>query len=274
VAYVGNRGEHLYTNTQYNPGVDGTRLIPAQGSITVRTNAGDSIYHGLQFKVDRRFSKGLLLRAAYTYSKLIDDTSEVFTTSGLDSRSQDLFHQSSDRGLSAYDRRQRFVLAYIYETPTFSGDGVGRHLLRGVASHWQWSGVYTVQTGIPDTIVSGQDQNNDLDAANDRPSIVDPSLPVLDVARYASVSGLGNVGRNTYVSPNVWYWDMSVSRSFPFHFGKFENQALMFRAEFYNTFNHGVQGVPDLNIRDGGFGDVAATVTGQRQIKIYLKYSF
>jgi len=51
-------------------------------SVVVRDNGGDSIYHSGQFSVDRKFSHGLLLRAAYTYSKLIDDGSEIFTSTG------------------------------------------------------------------------------------------------------------------------------------------------------------------------------------------------
>jgi hypothetical protein len=74
-AYVGTRGEHLYVNQQFNPGVNDVRLVPTQGSILVRTNGGDSIYHGGQFSLERRLTRGLLLRAAYTYSKLIDDGS-------------------------------------------------------------------------------------------------------------------------------------------------------------------------------------------------------
>jgi len=57
---------------------------------------------------------------------------------------------------------------------------------------------------------------------------------------------------------------------------------LTFRAEFYNALNHGNRFLPDLNLNDGastapgdgGFGDIVSTVAGQRQIKIYLKYSF
>jgi len=79
-AYVGTRGEHLFVNQEYNP-IDpatGVRLNPALGDVLVRNNAADSIYHSGQLTLDRKFSHGLLLRGAYTYSKLIDDGSEVF----------------------------------------------------------------------------------------------------------------------------------------------------------------------------------------------------
>ena len=62
----------------------------------------------------------------------------------------------------------------------------------------------------------------------------------------------------------------------PIGFHHFEHQALTLRAEFFNALNHGNHGLPDVNLADGasGFGDLTGTDTGQRQIKIYLKYSF
>ncbi|MFY9585363.1 MAG: TonB-dependent receptor, partial [Candidatus Acidiferrales bacterium] len=109
-AYVGTRGERLYANREFNPRINfGPRVNPTLGPITVRMNAADSIYHSAQLKVDRKFTKGLLLRGAYTFSKLIDDAGEVFTTSGLSSFAQDPFNQRGDRGLSPFNRKHRFV---------------------------------------------------------------------------------------------------------------------------------------------------------------------
>jgi outer membrane receptor protein involved in Fe transport len=284
-AYVGTRGEHLYVNQQFNPGVDGVRLIPTQGSIIVRTNGADSIYHGGQFSVERRFSHGLSLRAAYTYSKLIDDGSEVFTLAGqLTSTSANPFSQAGDRGLSEFDRRQRFVMAYVWQTPSIQGDSMGMKALRAVTGHWEWSGILTAQSGIPETIYTGSDTNEDLNPGDDRPNVVNASLPLGDFLRYlaAPKGTLGNVGRNTYITPGDWFYDTSVSRVFPLRFKKMEHQQLTVRGEFYNAFNHGNQNAPSLDLAagqsktpgDGGFGDLFSTVTGQRQIKIYLKYSF
>jgi hypothetical protein len=284
-AYVGTRGEHLYVNQQYNPGVNDVRLVPTQGSIIVRTNGGDSIYHGGQFSLERRLGRGLLLRSAYTYSKLIDDGSEVFTLAGaLTSTSANPLNQASDRGLSAYDRRQRFVMAYVWQVPYNHGDSLGMKALRAVTGHWEWSGILTVQSGIPGTINTGADTNLDLNSGDDRPNVADASLGLGNFNRYvaATLGTLGNVGRNTYIGPGDWFYDTSISRVFPMKFKKLENQALTIRGEFFNAFNHGNQNLPNLDLAtgasitpgDGKFGDLLSTVTGQRQIEIYLKYSF
>jgi hypothetical protein len=87
VAYVGTRGEHLWNNEQWNPRVLRTvgtlndRLVPERDTVLVRGNRGDSNYHGLQTTVTRQV-RNLSVRGAYTWSRAIDNSSEVFTTSG------------------------------------------------------------------------------------------------------------------------------------------------------------------------------------------------
>jgi len=284
-AYVGTRGEHLFTNQEYNPRVlGGARMNPALGPMTIRTNGADSSYHSAQFSVDRKFTHGLLLRGAYTFSKLLDDSSEVFTNSGLSSFSQNPLSQAGDRGPSAYDRRQRLVVTYIWEIPyVHRTDNVGYGILHALTSHWQFSGFATFQSGVPQTVTSGVDTNGDGRSTNDRPSLANASLGQGNFARYA-VPGtglpnqglLGNVGRNTYFGPNEQFWDTSVQKMIPIGFHHLEHQALTLRAEFFNALNHGNHGLPDVNLADGAssFGDLTGTVTGQRQIKIYVKYSF
>jgi hypothetical protein len=284
-AYVGTRGEHLYVNQQYNPGINSVRMNPALGSVVVRTNGADSIYHAGQFTLDRKFSHGLLLRAAYTYSKLIDDASEVYTISQQSSFAENPFSQAQDRGPSLYDRRHRLVVTYIWDVPSVhSTDNAGFRVLNALTSHWQWSGFATFQTGQPETIIAGTDTLGDLNITNDRPNLVNPSLPQGDFNRYAPANpgSLGNLGRNTYTGPNQQYWDTAIQRIIPVGFHHMDHSALTLRAEFFNALNHGNQFLPDLNLADGasatpgdgGFGDLASTVQGQRQIKIYVKYSF
>jgi hypothetical protein len=128
--------------------------------------------------VDRKFTRGLLLRGAYTYSKLIDDGSEVFTTTGFSSFSQNLFNQKEDYGLSAYDRRHRFVMTYIWDLPYQHDPQSGAMKVLGyVTRGWQWAGTFTVQSGAPETINDGFDNNGD-GRSGDRPDLGNPTVPI------------------------------------------------------------------------------------------------
>ena len=314
VAYVGTRGEHLFVNQDYNfRNTDtGIRLNPNLGDVIVRDNGGDSFYHSGQVTLDRKFSHGLLLRAAYTYSKLIDDGSEVFTTTGLSSFAQNLVNQKADYGLSAYDRRHRFVGTYIWDLPyPHREDNLGMKILSQVTRGWEWSGTATFQTGSPETINSGFDVNGD-GRASDRPVLGSETAPFTSigidgtqlgltatpgtffgpiqdclnglstcVASPSSsfrfiipASGLGNVGRNTFIGPGQMYYDTAVQRSFKF----LERQSLTFRAEFFNAFNHPNLftdgGVNSFNLLSPNFDNIASTINGNRQIKFWLKYAF
>src|SRR5262249_17028530 len=116
VAYVGTRGEHLFGNEQWNPrildtiGVLNPRQVPERGSVIVRANRGDSNYHGLQTTVTRQVGS-FALRGAYTWSRSIDNGSEVFTTSGGTNRWMNVNDPRSDRGPSAFHRTNRAVFS-------------------------------------------------------------------------------------------------------------------------------------------------------------------
>ncbi len=179
IAYVGTRGEHLYLNHELNPGVNSVRLNPDRGSIFARTNNGDSIYHALQTKIERSFRRGLLFRGAYTFSRSIDNGSEVFVTSGGSTRAQDQFSFRGDRGPSAFDRKHRLALTWIYDIPHLHGDSGATQILKYVTNGWQVSGTASFESGAPETIhLEGFDVNGDLSSFNDRPSLGNPNVPI------------------------------------------------------------------------------------------------
>jgi len=290
-AYVGTRGQDLFVNQQFNPitptatpwATSGTRLNPAFGPMTVRTNGGDSIYHSAQVQVDRKFSKGLLLRGAYTFSKLIDDGSEVFTTTGGSSFSQDPLNQGGDRGLSAFDHRHRFVLTYIWDIPyVHSSSNGAMAVLKAITRDWQTSGTATFSTGTPQTVFNGLDVLGDGSSVNDRPNLGNVAAPFNSIAEDGVWKKLTitpgtyyNVTCNpkattgptvcTPVDPTTFHWLIpasgvgNVGRNTVETPGfqlwnmslqrtvKFtERYAFTLRGEFYNVFNHGNLGVNNV----------------------------
>jgi TonB-dependent Receptor Plug Domain len=286
VAYVGTRGEYLWLNEQLNPRVDGgPRIYTNRGSLVIRGNRGDSIYYGLQTSVTRQVGN-FAIRGSYTYSKALDNGSDVFVTSGGASRWQNVFDPRSDRGPSAFNRTHRAVISYTYEVP-FKNNGFLKYLVDG----WFTSGVISFQSGTPETIyVGGYDQNGDGEAYNDRPSWGNPKAPLNYSAACNSwgsgcITGIGqddgsgqlvdwNTGApgnlsqfryivtlnplyggtkfaNGNVSRNNFTYpgrqDWSLSLGKRFMMPYKEGHLLEFRMDLFNAFNHANLGVNNLN---------------------------
>jgi outer membrane receptor protein involved in Fe transport len=284
-AYVGTRGEHLFESQAFNPKVNGgARMNPNFGPVTVRDNAGDSIYHGGQLTVERRFSHGLLLHGAYTYSKLLDDGSDVFGPQGGNTINRNDFAQNPlcqkcDRGPSIFDVRHRLVASYIWDLPYIhNSSNLLTGALKAVTRDWAISGTTTAQTGFAGTPFLGVDINGDGSVFNDRPIIVDPSKGKFDPARYGAPPKTspyaGTVGRGSLELPGFQNWDFAVQRSIKMPFWKLEGQRLTLRGEAFNVFNHPNLGIPDLNLAASDALNLPSTIYGGRVLKIRLTYAF
>ena len=299
-SYVGTRGTKLFANQDWNPEVGfGSRINPNFGEVSVTTNAGQSWYNSGQLELEHQTGHGLTLRIAYTYSKFLDDASEVFITTGTTSYSQILNCQKCDWGPSAFDRRHRFVTSYVWSMPYAKGNW----LTRALTNRWQWSGIATFETGTPNNVGDGYD-NIGNGHPGSRPNLFNRNQPITHIGfdggdgNFYSITtscltigvcpiepesyfrfiipviGPGNLGRNAVFGPGQIYFDTSIQRDFPLHFGHWESQDLMFRAEFFNAFNHPNLYTPDYTLAARDYDQVGATISGQRDIKFWLKYSF
>ncbi|HXN71342.1 MAG TPA: hypothetical protein VN861_02180, partial [Candidatus Acidoferrales bacterium] len=320
-AYVGTRGERLFVNQDFNPGIGYDQNLnvilqnPNFGEILVRTNGANSWYNAAQFEVERRFHTDLTIRGSYTFSKFLDDGSEVFTTttSGLSSFSQVLTNQLSDWGASTYDRRHRGVISYVWALPRARANFIERAL----TDRWQWSGIATFDSGSPDSPFDGFD-NIGNNHPNGRPNLSNPNAPLTSTGADSTVVNVltgsnlapgtypigpcffgtpgncapapnsafryiipafpavapGNAGRNSIYGPGQWFYDTSISRRFPIPMRRLENQAIEFRTEFFDAFNHANLFTPSFNLLSSQYDNTAATVAGGRTIKFWLKYEF
>jgi len=312
VAYVGTRGLRQYITEQLNPvdAATGDRLNPDRGQILMRGNRGDSNYHGLQTQVRRSIGR-LTFRGAYTWSRAIDNGSDIFATSGLASRWMITDDPRSDRGPSAYHHTNVASLSWVYDLPS-PGSGLMKSLFGG----WSTTGTASFQSGPPETVfLGGWDQNGDGEAFNDRPSAGNLRAPLnftdaclnnpacisgvgfddgsgnlidfntgaagsLDQFRYIINdfgSGVnGNITRNNFYFPGQQIWNLGVIKRIPI---PFRESQVEFRADFFNAFNHPNEGVNNLvgfgNLLNTGlFDNFAATRGGGRTIALWLKYSF
>jgi hypothetical protein len=259
VNYVGSRGEKLFANQQYNYFQDfsPTRLNPNRGPIIARGNFADSIYHSLQTEVSHDFSHGVLVRGTWTYGKLLDDGSEVFTFFNQPtSYAANLAPggRAGEWGNSGYDHRHYLSIAYVWAVPGAHSSNRGMDaFLSGATRHWTISGVSQFQSGPYSTWnFSGIDSNGDGSTANDRPiqSNAKASLNAVGIdtvfidgtnpGQYYDLSQLnttgaevlvdpkqqhflipygqeGNVRRDSFRNPGAQLWNVALQKEIPLH---------------------------------------------------------
>lgn len=308
--YIGTKGTHLSTLRSLNqpllnangtvmtiPGTTtGILPYPLLGPIEYRDNGGNSSYHGGELTVEKRFSRGLSFRAAYTYSKSIDESQEHLASGGTGSFTQNNRDLHERRGPSDFDVRHRFVGSYIYELPF----GKGRRFLNGgplseIVGGWRISGLANIRTGRPFTARAG---NNDGTLAGPRSAGISAFADCLrdgnlsssertidrwfDVTAFATPSALsptagsvqprlGNCGRNTLRGPGITNFDFSLARSFAY-FG--EGRDLELRWEVFNMFNTPQFGLPERNINSGSVGRITSLAGDPRVMQLALKFNF
>jgi hypothetical protein len=106
-------------------------------------------------KVEKRFSEGGTVLAAYTFSKVIGDVESL--TSWLDTgvgatSLQDPNNLRAEKSLSGFDSRQRLTLSYALDLPVGRGKRYlngGNAVVQKFSSGWTMSGTSTFQAGFP-----------------------------------------------------------------------------------------------------------------------------
>jgi hypothetical protein len=305
LAYVGSRGTHLFINEQGNPGIDGVRVNPARGPITLRTNGGDSIYHSLQARFERGLTNGLLYRFVYTYSKAIDNTSsEVFLQTGGSSAGSDPFNRRADRSVASYDVPHRFVATFLWDSSNLFREG---WLGRGLGG-FTLGGIYRIQSGnVESPYIGGADLNGDANFFNDRPSLGNPNAPRDSVAFANSFFGTesstgfvdlnGNeinaanarfivdpdnrtniAGRNTLRSGNNQRLDLSLQRAFRLPFTPWESDRFELRFDVFNVLNHPSFTFDNFwsngDVLNSDFNQPNENFGTSRSARIQLRYAF
>jgi hypothetical protein len=290
VAYVGTSGSRLLTASDINAALPGatdptTRqpFGPALGEIRELSNSAHSIYHGLQSKLEKRFSKGLYFLGSYTWSKSIDNQSNGTDTAIASGQyPQDPLNPGLDRGLSSFDRPQVFVGSVVWEIPFGRGPvehSRTRELVNAALGGWQVSGILTAQSGTPFSVLMNC---ADINAQGDncRPnriasgSLAQPSINAwFNTAAFVipSTPEYGDAGRNILRSPGLNDIDLALSKSFPW--GSAESRRLQIRTEFFNALNHTNLGVPVNSIDSPAFGTITSAGPG-REIQLGARLEF
>ena len=289
VNYQGSKGTHLplyYNINQPPPGLgtvaqkQALRPYTQFGNINFLDPVGNSSYNGLLMKLQQRYSNGLSFLASYAWGKSIDDAAGTpYNVVPSRSAAENPHDFSLERGLSGFDIRQRFVFSPVYELPL----GPGRKYLASnryagwVVGGWELSGILSLQTGRPFTVLVSTDNANVLGSV-DRPNVIgDANNGAKTVQQWFNVNAFqlapagtfGNEGRNNVIGPGLKNLDVSLSRVFRVT----ETLSVQFRAESFNVVNHPNFDQPQQTFGVAGFGSITMA-EAPRQIQFAAKVRF
>jgi Carboxypeptidase regulatory-like domain/TonB dependent receptor len=279
-----------------NPALPAVQRIPypewGASGIQYLMAAANGNYNSLRAQWTTRFSNNLNALLGYTWSKALDETSNIRGTVGSDFSPQNaLCPTTCEYGPSDFNIPQRFVASVLYMLPFGKGQ---RFLNRGgvvnqLAGGWQLSTITTLQSGGTVNTSSWDSGGTNFISNATRLSCnagVDPVLPNHNQNGWFNpkafsnpVAGtFGNCGRNTLRGPWLGNEDVSIVKYFHFT----EAKTLEFRTEMFNAPNH-------VLLTEGGqlswgngsspapsstFGRITSTSNPMRQIQFALKLSF
>jgi outer membrane receptor protein involved in Fe transport len=286
VAYAGSHGDRLALGRELNLPVyvvgattsttDTRRpLAPTFGSITQIEPTGTSTYQSLQVTLDKRFARGFSVLASYTLSKSLDDSSENKQNAQTVTNPNDI---NFDWGPANFDRRHRFVTSFLWQIPGhFSND-----VLNGVLADWSASGIVTLQSGLPFTILSGVDNARTGTSSQRADQVGDPTLSSdrsradqilkwfnTDAFVANALGTFGSVGRNAMLGPGYANVDLGVHKTFPIT----SALEVQFRAEAFNILNRVNLDLPSGNRSSANFGRIL-TAQDPRILQFALRVSF
>lgn len=244
-------------------------------------------YNSMQFSVSKRYGNGVSFSGAYTWSRTIDDIS---ASSG--GRNQPLGQVTGDfhnplEGVSDYDRTHRFVASYLWDLPNVDS---ARGVLSALVNGWSVSGVTTIQSGLPFSVIDsrggtvfgsnafgqlapgkGASDGELSGATQGRLNQYFNTSIFVPPPRVGDGTGFGDSGRNIFRGPGQMNFDMALVKLLPL----LRANKLELRAEFFNLFNTPQFANPGNNVAlPSSFGVVSRTVVAPRIIQLAAKYRF
>jgi len=301
VAYVGSQSRLL--SKRYNsdapavPGilynvVPGAQPFPNLGGMLYSSESGKGNYNSLNTKLERRFSTGVSILLAYSWSHSIDtDSGGSYGSPNLNPANFQL-----DKGSSDFDIRHRFVGSVLYELPF----GRGKKMLNSASGAlnqliggWQLNLIPTIQSGVNRNVTSPNTSTIAYVTQHANALGIDPystfdlkgatitpregfgsnnrSLYWFNPLAFTQAAPLtfGTAGRDIIASPGFMNWDISLFKTFVLH----EGVNLTFRAELFDAFNQVRFDPPNLDASSPFFGQIQSAQQ-PRIIQLGLRLQF
>ena len=248
------------------------------GRQNTHSNRFNTIYHGFQTKLEKRYSKGLTYILSYNWSHAIGDLRGIPGSGNAPGENSRFVLNpldfSRERGDSPTDVRHRFVGSWVYELP-FLKNATG--IKRTLAAGWSIGTILTMTTGTPAT--PGVNGNPANVGGGDRPNVTgidsrldNPSPEAWwNAAAYNVPTALtyGDAGKGIMRIPGRAQWDFSAYKSFRFN----EKYSAQFRLEAFNFTNTPNFNAPNANVGNRNFGRITSA-QNPRNLQIGFKFIF
>ncbi len=304
VAYVGTFGRHLGEQVQINTVPYGAQFLPQNqnpqtntplndnyfrpypgyNNIPQQIFEGNSSYHSLQTKLDRRFAKGLQFSVVYTFSKAMSYAEGDSATTGTEATvARYLDRKFWNYSLASLDRPHILTFSFLWDLPQL-GSRIGHRITKAVLDGWQISNITSFLNGAPTTVSMGTSPAINFVGGGDgvRPIMIgNPILPknertfdrYFNVAAFGEPTPLtpgqisysptwlnyGNMTRFPLHGPGTNNWSTSLFKNFTVH----ERLRFQFRAEAYNLFNHTQYSAVNTTITFNAAGQNTNAAAGQ-----------
>jgi len=290
--YVGNKGTHIWGRFEANqpltngPGAPNTRRPLARytiASVTAFSPWNNSAYEGLSTHVEKRFSSGLSFVSSFTYGRAIDFQNQAMDACdgcGSGNNVQNAYNRGAQRGPSDNNVPLRFTIGGTWQLPFGTGHAMAANgVAAKLAGGWEFSGLYSVQSGLPFTTnLSFDNANAGTTSYPNR--ICDGNISNHSLSRWFDTSCFvappsyvfGNEGRNVLTGPGRNNVDLGIHRKFRIPVR--EAMALEARAEAFNLCNHPQFSLPGSTIGNPGVGIITSTAVPNRILQIALRLTF
>jgi trimeric autotransporter adhesin len=282
IGYNGSKGTTLDMERAPNRLPNGQLRIADVQPFILETSQGDSILHAGSIRVRKRLRHGISAQGTYVFSKSIDNASSI--GGGAEVVAQNDQDLAAERSLSSFDQRHRFTGNFVYELPFGTGKkwlNNNGGWLENALGDWQWSGDFTVASGLPFTprvlgaftdIAQGVNGTLRADLTGAPITLSDPNVNEwFNPAAFTTpVPGqFGDARRNIIIGPGQLSFDMSVSKTL---LAK-DTRALELRIAANNVFNRPQFTTIDTVLNSPTFGYVIGT-GAMRRVTLSARYRF
>lgn len=297
-AYVGNHGVripgqfNLNAGTVIGAGTAGQPEYPRTANATEFWQGFSSMYNGLQIKLNRQFSNGLLITTAFTWAKGMD-----YQTG--DDGAYDFYGADFQRNYARtdFDRKYTYVQSFVYALPF----GKGQHWMSSgplvsILGNWQVSGIISAYSGTPVTITANGGtlalpganigQTADQVAPVQILGGIGVGNPWFSTSSFAQPTGAryGSSGRNIFDGPGLFALNFSLFKDFKIkEHSQFELRCDTFNLSNTPEFVFSSANPINQSITSSSFGDITGTLGsgtgvngtgGGRAIQLAAKFSF